>query len=122
MRKPAWESNDLVLLSVSMLAQPAKKATLLAAKMRIKLELVTFVFMVCCVLTAFDSCVESVSSAGVNNLFRLSRKCNHRVRIAISAIAIGCGGLSDSGTLAASVASALAGTIILSKRKKAATA
>ena len=33
MRKPAWESNDLVLLSVSMLAQPAKKATLLAAKM-----------------------------------------------------------------------------------------
>ena len=55
MRKPAWESNDLVLLlSVSMLAQPAKKATLLAAKMRIKLELVTFVFMVCCVLTTFD--------------------------------------------------------------------
>jgi hypothetical protein len=82
-----------------MLAQPAKKATLLAAKMRIKLELVTFVFMVCRVLTAFDWKVESVSTVGVNNLFRLSRKCNNRARIAISAIAIACG-LGDSGTLA----------------------
>ena len=54
MRKPAWDSNDLVLLSVSMLAQPAKKAMPLAAKMRIRLELVVFVFMVCCVLTAYD--------------------------------------------------------------------
>jgi hypothetical protein len=49
-RKPAGDSNDLVLLFVSMLAQPAKKATPLAAKMRIRLELVIFFFMVCCVL------------------------------------------------------------------------
>jgi hypothetical protein len=32
-----------------MLAQPAKKATPLAAKMRISLELVIFVFMVLCI-------------------------------------------------------------------------
>src|SRR4029077_11804781 len=83
MRKPAAESSDLVLLSVSMLAQPAKKATPLAAKMRIRLELVIFVFMVCCVLTAYDLQVERASTAGVNNLFRLSRKCNNRARIAL---------------------------------------
>jgi hypothetical protein len=45
------ESNDLVL-PVSMLAQPAKKMPL-AAKMRIRFNLVILVFMFCCVLIAY---------------------------------------------------------------------
>jgi hypothetical protein len=58
-----------------MLTQPARKMMPQAAKMRIRLKLVVLVFMVCCVLTAYDSQVESGSTARVNNLFRLSRKC-----------------------------------------------
>ena len=49
-RKPAVESNDVVLF-VSMLAHPAKKMMPQAAKMRIRLDLVILVFMVRCVLT-----------------------------------------------------------------------
>jgi hypothetical protein len=50
-RKPASESNDLVL-SVSMLAQPAKKMVPQAASARIKLELTILIFIVRCVVIA----------------------------------------------------------------------
>jgi hypothetical protein len=63
-----------------MLAQPAKKMMPPAAKMRMRLKLDILVFMVRCVLTGGDPQVENVSSAGVNSVFRLSRKCNNRVR------------------------------------------
>jgi hypothetical protein len=46
-----------------------------AAKMRIRLELIILVFMVRCVLTNLGLQVESTSTAGVNSIFRLSRKC-----------------------------------------------
>ena len=78
-RKPAAESNDLVLF-VSILAQPAKKM-MLAAEMRIRLELVILVFIVRCALTACDLLVESASRAGVNRISRLSQKCNNRAQI-----------------------------------------
>jgi len=52
-RKPAAESIDLVLF-VSILAKLVNKATPLAAKMGIRLELVIFVFMVSCVFTAYE--------------------------------------------------------------------
>jgi hypothetical protein len=57
-----------------MLAHPAKKMMPQAAKMRIRLELVILVFMVRCVLTGCKLAVESASTAGVNSIFRLSRK------------------------------------------------
>ena len=69
--------------------------------MRIRLELVILVFIVRCVLTACDSQVESASTAGVNSIFRLSRKCNNRVRIdeekhpkgceLVPIVSVGCG-------------------------------
>jgi len=62
-----------VVLFVSMLAQPVKKITPQAAKMRIRLELIILVFMVRCVLTNLGLQVESTSIAGVNSIFRLSR-------------------------------------------------
>ena len=76
------DSNDLVLsiLAVSVVAQPAKKM-MLAAEMRIRLELVILVFIVRPVLTGCGLQVESASTAGVNSIFRLSRKCNNRMRI-----------------------------------------
>ena len=97
-RKPDAESNDLVLsvLAVSVVAQPAKKM-MLAAEMRIRLELVILFFIVRCGLTAYDLVVESASRAGVNRISRLSQKCNNRAGIANSAIAISCGGLGDAG-------------------------
>jgi hypothetical protein len=57
-----------------MLAQPVKKMTPQAAKMRIRLELVILVFMVRCVLTNLDLQVESTPTARVNSIFGLSRK------------------------------------------------
>jgi hypothetical protein len=57
-----------------MLAQPVKKMMPQAAKMGIRLELIILVFMVRCVLTNLGLQVESTSTAGVNSIFRLSRK------------------------------------------------